>query len=155
MRPFTGTECHTHAFGKPELLHKCCQLPPSFHLSWLHVEICRSVLQECYFILSLSNLSQVLIIAFQRSLLPAPEHYLNHHTLLPSQWPSWLSLFTPAAWSPQLAPCPSLQQPSQRGLLLLSDFLPHMRLFNCPATCPTTLSVGSLPTSPSAMSGTP
>lgn len=56
--------------------------------------ICRAVLQ-IYFILSFSNLSQLCFITFQSSLLPASEHHLHHHTLVPSPWPSWLSLLHP------------------------------------------------------------
>lgn len=41
------------------------------------------------------------------------------------------------------------------GLLPLSDFLPHTRLFNCPDTFPVNPAVGSLPTFPLAMSDTP
>lgn len=88
--------------------------------------------------------------SFQSSLLPASEHHLHQHTLVPSLWPSWLSLSTPAgsssiisgALSELLGFCPSQ-----------ISFPTH--LFNLPDTFPTNPAAGSLPTFPLVVSDTP
>lgn len=90
------------AFGKLELLHKCFWLPPTFHLRGLCLEFAQLSSRVLFHPSPLSKLTQLLINAFQSPLLPAPEHHPHPHTLLPSHRPSWLSLFTPTAWNPQL-----------------------------------------------------
>jgi len=93
MRPFTGTKCQEHlenwSFCRD--VFNFLQVSTLDDFTW-NLQSCFT---ECYFILSLSNLSQLLITAFQSSLLPAPEYHLHHHAPLLTQWPSWLSLFTP------------------------------------------------------------
>lgn len=132
----------SQAFGKLELLHKCFWLPPTFHLRGLCLEFAHLLSRVLFRPSLLSNLSQLIINAFQSPLLPAPEHHPHLHTLLPSHRPSWLSPFTPTAWNPQLDASAAL---STQALRFLS---PNMALVQLPTYMPY-LSCCSLPAYPS------
>lgn len=94
MRPFTGTKCHKHLenWSFCTNIFNFLYIPTLDDFTWN--------LQSCFadsFHPVIFKSMTALFYYFPE--LPASEHHLHHHTLVPSPWPSWLSLFTLAASS--------------------------------------------------------
>lgn len=135
MIPFTGSESLWHLENRSFCTNICNFLQLSTLDDYLEFAqlFCRLLFHP-------SSLPNLLISAFQSSLLPAPEHHPHRHTFLSSHRLCWRS---PVAWSPQLATCPSLLPPSQ--LFVHPDALNLMLWSSClPLHQPCQLHLGKL-----------
>lgn len=142
-------------FGKAELLHTHFQLPPSFHLRWLHLKsaelFCRLLFHPVIVKPKSTPYYCFPELPSSCSRAPSAPPHTSSFTMAILAEPFHPSCLKSSAGSLSVTSVALSTQASAP----LSDFVPHMWLFSCPATCPTTPAVGFLPTSPSATSDKP